>query len=86
MAKYIENPSVRRLDSGKRYYTTAVPETPRLPASPTTYTARRGDRWDLLAYRFYGRAALWYRIALANASVDGSMFIKEGPVVKIPMR
>ena len=43
-----------------------------------------GDRWDTLAYKYLGSATLWYVIANANNSLNGSIFIKPGNVIKIP--
>lgn len=84
MAKYINKLIINKLDSGKRYYETLIPETPTVSENPTTYEARVGDRWDTVAYKFFGSARFWYAIAIANNAVDGSMFIKPGTVVKIP--
>ena len=48
------------------------------------HEARIGDRWDTLAYKYLGNAALWYVIANANNSLNGSIFIKPGTLVTIP--
>lgn len=84
MAKYINNIRVQKTDSGKRYYTTVVPSTPRLSDTPREYTTKVGDRWDTLAYEFYGTPTYWYKLAIANNYVNGSMFIKPGTTIKIP--
>lgn len=84
MAKYINPLTINKLDSGKRFYNTVVPETPTLSEFPREYTARVGDRWDNVAFRFYGKASLWYKLAIANGGANGSIFIKPGTVIKIP--
>lgn len=84
MAKYKETLRVARTESGKRFYTTVIPEDITVTDAAREHVARVGERWDTLAHRYYGRASLWYRIAAANGSADGSMFIKPGTVIKIP--
>jgi nucleoid-associated protein YgaU len=84
MAKYINNITIQKTDSGKRYYTSAIPmaDIPR----PIEYehVARLGDRWDTIAYKYLGNAKYWYVVARANNGVNGSMFIKPGTVIIIP--
>ena len=84
MARYLEDPTILRTDSGKRYYSTVVPETYTSSTFPLKVTARLGDRWDTLAYRFLGNAALWYAIANANGGANVSIFISPGTEVIIP--
>jgi nucleoid-associated protein YgaU len=84
MIRYIRSPKINRTEEGKRYYSTVIPRTPVLSEFPTEYTARIGDRWDTIAYKFYGNAARWYILALANDGVNGSIFIKPGTFIKIP--
>jgi nucleoid-associated protein YgaU len=84
MSRYTSNKKVLRLDSGKRYYETLMPRDVILPELPQTYTAKMGDRWDLLAYKFYGSSTFWYKLALANEGVNGSIFIEPGTIIKIP--
>ena len=72
------------MDSGKRYYETLMPRKVILPEIPQTYISKMGDRWDLLAYKFYGASAMWYKLALANGGVNGSIFIEPGTTIKIP--
>jgi len=45
-----------------------MPEYPAVDPSPDDifYTVARKDRIDLLSYRFYNSAELWWVIALAN--------------------
>jgi len=43
-----------------------------------------GDRFDLLAKKYYGDEAYWWIIATANNMNDGNFFIKEGIQIRIP--
>lgn len=87
MARYQDSVSIRLTDSGKRYYSTAIPDNP-APVNTIsyTYTTRIGDRWDTIAYKYLGSAALWYMVANANNKLDGSIFIKPGTTIVIPER
>ena len=73
-----------RTDSGKRYYETVIPVDPKQERVVYQYTAGVGDRWDTLAYKYLGNAALWYVIANSNGGLNGSIFIKPGTIVTIP--
>jgi len=84
MAKYINTAIIDRDDTGKRYFTTVIPETHTPKQFEYTYTARIGDRWDTIAYKYLGSAALWYIVARANGGANGSIFIKPGTVIIIP--
>lgn len=84
MARYQNNISIRYTDSGKRFYSSAIPEDYISPQIVYTYTARMGDRWDTIAYKYLGNAALWYRVANANGGFNGSIFIKPGTIINIP--
>ena len=84
MAKYINTVFFETMDSGKRYFTTAIPAAYNPDQLQYVHTARMGDRWDTLAYKYLGSPTYWYVIARANGGVDGSMFIKPGTQVIIP--
>jgi nucleoid-associated protein YgaU len=71
-------------DSGKQYYTSAIPVDPVAEQFQYQHQARIGDRWDTIAYKYLGNAALWYVIANANNSLNGSIFIKPGTLIIIP--
>jgi nucleoid-associated protein YgaU len=84
MSRYSTNKKILKLNSGKRYYETLIPSDIAISDLPQTYTAKMGDRWDLLAYKFYGASTFWYKLALANGGVNGSIFIEPGTTIKIP--
>lgn len=84
MAKYLNKIYIARLESGKPYYSTAIPSDPITETIQYTYKARMGDRWDTIAHKYLGSATLWYVVANANNGLNGSIFIKPGTIITIP--
>lgn len=84
MARYINPPAISKTETGKRYYSTVIPVNPVEEPFTYEYEARVGDRWDTIAYKYLGNAALWYVVANANGGLNGSIFIKPGTIIKIP--
>lgn len=84
MAKYLIEPTVTKTETGKRYYTTALPAYQEISSINYTITSVIGDRWDTLAYKYLGSAKFWYVLANANRGANGSIFIKPGTVITIP--
>jgi nucleoid-associated protein YgaU len=84
MPRYQNNIGINKTDTGKPYYTTAIPSDPIEEEFQYQHEARMGDRWDTLAYKYLGNAALWYVVANANNSLNGSIFIKPGTIITIP--
>ena len=64
------------------YGTTYYPEIPIENGDKFIYS-KFGDRFDLLAYRYYGDTTLWWIIAKANA-IRGKAALKIGTIVRIP--
>lgn len=75
---------INKTDQGKSYYTTTIPVDSVEEEIQYQHKARMGDRWDTLAYKYLKNASLWYVIANANNSLNGSIFIKPGTIVIIP--
>jgi nucleoid-associated protein YgaU len=84
MARYRNKINVIQQENNFSYYSTAIPSDAVEEQVVYKHTARIGDRWDTLAYKYLGSAALWYVIANANNSLNGSIFIKPGTIVTIP--
>lgn len=84
MARYQNDFGVLRDETGKRYYSSAIPVDPIEDVIQYVHTARMGDRWDTIAYKYLGSANLWYVIANANGGLNGSIFIKPGKTIIIP--
>lgn len=84
MAKYKNNILITTTDTGKRYYTSAIPSDDVKSSVTYQYTTRVGDRWDTIAYKYLGNAKYWYLIAQTNGGINGSIFIKPGTIITIP--
>ena len=63
-----------------------LPEYPIIENAPDDilYTVSRTDRIDLLAFRFYGSAELWWIIALANGYELLPTDLRENTTLRIP--
>ena len=48
------------------------------------YITHQGDRWDLLAWRFYGDPYLYEPIMLENPDLMRYTVLPEGIVIEIP--
>jgi hypothetical protein len=84
MPRYQRNIVITKTDEGNRYYSSAIPVDPIQEQIEYTHKARMGDRWDTIAYKYLGSAALWYVVANANNGLNGSIFIKPGTIIIIP--
>ena len=84
MSRYQNKVFTTKTDEGKSYYGSFIPKDPIEEQIQYQHTARIGDRWDTLAYKYLRNASLWYVIANANNSLNGSMFIKPGTIITIP--
>ncbi len=55
------------------------------------HTAKPGERWDLIAYRYYGDAKLMHHVLKANPDLVGDpstpvpLILKPGTVLRIPV-
>lgn len=84
MARYQNDLGVIRNETGKRYYSSAIPVDAVEYDVQYTHNARIGDRWDTIAHKYLGSATLWYVIANANGGLNGSIFIEPGKTIIIP--
>lgn len=75
--------SVEEKDGQAR--TISVPKE-KLLSDYTVYTARDGDSFDLLAYRFFGNPVFFWRIADINPHVPFPDKIPAGTKIRIPSR
>ena len=50
------------------------------------YITKSGDRWDLLAYEFYGDASLYEPIIAANPDVPITPILESGLKIQIPIK
>jgi phage tail protein X len=49
------------------------------------YITSAGDRWDLLAWRYYGDATLYSPIIMANPSIPIEPVFEAGLAIAIPI-
>jgi nucleoid-associated protein YgaU len=69
--------------SGVRVYkSTYYPEIP-IEDSDIFILSKFGDRFDLLAHRYYGDTTLWWIIAKANG-IRGKAALEPGTQLRIP--
>jgi len=76
---------VRKDRNGKRYYTPTV--IPNIPIKDSDIFAFPifGDRFDTLAYRYYGNSNLWWIIAKANEIGGGQLAPNPEVKLRIPI-
>ena len=84
MQRYQNNIKILRDGNNFRFYSSTIPSDPVTEELPFEYVSRVGDRWDSIASKYLGNPSLWYVIATANNSLNGSIFIKPGTVIIIP--
>lgn len=83
MKRYSTVPTLNTSD-GKQYKTTVL--YPEVPLSENDYyvISTVGDRYDILADKFYGDYTLWWIIAAANNSEKASLVLQPGVQIRIP--
>jgi hypothetical protein len=73
------------VENKRRYYDSLL--DPDIPISPDDIyvVCTIGERLDLLAYKYYSDATLWWIIAAANPALrKDSMYIEPGTQVRVP--
>lgn len=83
MKRYL-NVRNRKTDSGKRYISNAI--YPKIPETENDIyvITTAGDRYDILASQFYRDPSLWWIIASANKTQNGSLIPPIGTQIRIP--
>ena len=71
--------------TGKVFYGTILYPKIERSATDLYVESRAGDRLDLLANEFYKDVTLWWIIAQANDIGHGTMAVKGGLQLRIPM-
>jgi len=92
MNRYQPIPIIK-VDKKPCYQTTRYPEVPLTDNDTYVYTTQ-GDRFDVLASKYYGDSSLWWIISIANTATAGtslpsdlhqdSLIIPEGIQIRIP--
>jgi len=84
MNRYDFNKPIIKKDKKRIQGQTLYP--PIIPKSSDLYiVVRDGQRLDTLANQYYKDAKLWWVIAQANNITGGTMFVKPGSQIRIPM-
>ena len=80
-----DNPTIEKTSKGKPYWKgKSYPNIPVSESDAYVITSSE-DRLDLLAYRYYNDATLWWLIAMANNnSTKGLMYPEPGTQLRIP--
>ena len=80
-----DNPTILTTQQGKPYWKgKSYPNIPVSESDAYVITSSE-DRLDLLAYRYYNDATLWWIIAMANNnSTKGLMYPEPGTQLRIP--
>ena len=72
-------------EDGKRHHKTTINPNIAVDTSDLMIVARQGDRLDILANKYYNNSSYWWIIAEANGVGKGSLFVKPGKFLRIPM-
>lgn len=57
---------------------------PGIPVNFTQYMVKAGDRFDTIAYEFFGRPDLWWYVADANPEIFFPENLQNGAIIRIP--
>ena len=84
MSRYNNIPKVKTTDGERLYKTVKYPEIPRSNNDIYVITTD-GDRYDVLAFKYYEDKSLWWVISSANAEyTQGSLYPPVGVQLRIP--
>lgn len=70
--------------NGKAVYKSALPTDVTSVVTDPIITVDEHTRLDQLAFKFYGKASLWWVIAQANGIVNGQLHVAPGTQLVIP--
>lgn len=84
--RYVNKLEATVLPDGRRVFLTARPRTVSINVDDVVISASDRDRADIMANNVYSSAMDWWRIAAANAKVDGSLHFTPGQTVVIPRK
>ena len=83
MNRYVD--LTTKKEDNKTVFETAINPSISKDITDLYIQARRGERLDNLAFRYYGDASKWVLIAQANNIGKGTLFIQEEIVLRIPI-
>lgn len=82
--RYAYTNVTKDVDTKKNYMESTI--YPKIKPSDRDYyvISEQGDRFDLLAYKYYGDVSMWWIIAVANNINDANFFVEPGIQLRIP--
>jgi hypothetical protein len=83
MGRYDTIKILKNEENKRVYGSVIIPEVPE-SIDDIYIIAKESDRLDLLAYKYYKDATLWYIIAEAN-NIKGTFNIEPGTQIRIPI-
>ena len=84
MQRYEKFAEIIKVTQGKRRYSTMYYPTPERKTTDIFIIAKKTDRLDELAHRYYGDVRLWVMLAKANKLHAGTIRIQPGIRLRIP--
>ena len=83
-SRYSYTNTIKDIDTKKNYMESTI--YPKIRPSDNDYyiITEQGDRFDLLAFKYYGDVSMWWIIAVANNINDASFFVEPGIQLRIP--
>lgn len=78
-------PSTLDISNNRRYYSSLIDPTIERQQDDIYFICTFGDRLDLLAFKYYSDATLWWIISAANPELrKDSLYLEPGTQVRIP--
>jgi len=84
--RYSTELTATKLPDGRTVFKTARPRIVSTNIDDVVISTGERDRADIMASNVYSSAMDWWRIAAANARVDGSLYFTPGQNVIIPRK
>jgi phage tail protein X len=83
-SRYLYSKTLSTEDTKRQYISSTI--YPKIKPSDNDYyvISEQGDRFDLLAYKYYGDVSMWWVIASANNINDANFFVEPGIQLRIP--
>ena len=83
-SRYSYTNTIKDIDTKKNYMESTI--YPKIKPSDNDYyiITEQGDRFDLLAFKYYGDVSMWWFIAVENNINDASFFVEPGIQLRIP--
>ncbi len=79
-----KNTTILKDKDGKRYYKPIIVDDIPLKDSDLYINPFPGDRFDMIAQRYYGNSNLWWIIAKANNMSEGQIGVDPEKKLRIP--